>query len=237
MIAELFLILLLMVIFTDKIRNNSRILFLIFGLGLVVSHYSLTYFSLSALISAYVLLLIYYLYKWFMDVNGNDFHYYLKKLNNSGISIVLLLFLTLFMYLWYFYIAQGLAIKGFTDVLGRIFNEIGQNIGFLTHKIGFMVFYGLIIVLILTIGLLIFALFKFRKNISTGNSFRANLLHRMDPILKSFLKHHLLVGICIIILISLVFLVGNPQTWIVGTLRYLNFAMVFFTAMGLMISY
>jgi uncharacterized membrane protein len=237
MIAEVFLILLLVVIFTDKIKNNSRLLFVIFGLGLVVSHYSLTYFSLFVLISTYLLLIVYYLYRWFINGNERSMFYYLGKLRDSRINIFLVLLLTVFMYFWYGNIANGTALRGLTDTLTLVIADIFQKITLLAVKIGLTKLYLIVIGFLLVIAIIIWILFKYRRNIAKRGSFRNSFKDLFNPILQSKWKHHILAILSIIVLIVLVFLVGKPQTWIVGALRYLNFAVVFFTVIGLILSF
>ncbi|MGZ7159814.1 MAG: DUF2206 domain-containing protein [Methanobacterium sp.] len=237
MIAELFLILILLVIFTDKIRNSSRILFIIFGLGLVVSHYSLTYFSLFALISAFILLLLFYLFKWFIKANGENHSFKFQKLLNSRINIFIILLITIFMYFWYGMIAAGLALKGLTDALSLIIADISQNIMVLTIKLGIFNFYLMLTGVFLVLVVILFAVLRYRKNKIKvhSNIYEANKF--LNPILKLKRKHLIFATISVVILLIFAFLVGKPQTWIVGVLRYLNFAVVFFTIAGLLLSF
>ncbi|MGB9936898.1 MAG: DUF2206 domain-containing protein [Methanobacterium sp.] len=233
MIAEIFLILILLVIFTDQIKKNTRVLFVLFALGLVISHYSLTYFSLFILISTFILLLIYYFYKWFVKDNDNTISFYLRKLNNSPINIFLVILVAAFMYLWYGNVAQGAALRGLTDAFTVINYDVTQKIVLITAKIGLFGFYLGIMAILLLIISIIFLIFKYRKNIAKKGSLRADVKDLLNPVIGSKWKHHIFAILSIIILVVLVFLVGKPQTWIVGVLRYLNFAAVFFTLVGL----
>jgi uncharacterized membrane protein len=237
MIAELFLILILLVIFTDKIKNNSRILFIIFGFGLVVSHYSLTYFSLFALISGFILLVLLYIYKWFVKVNNDDYSFKFRKLLNSRINIFIVLLIAVFMYFWYKTISTGLALKGLTDAVTLITTDISQNIADLAVKLGIFNFYLLLlgVFLILIVSLLIVLWFRKNKIKEHSNFYDFNKF--IHPITKLKRKNLIFATISVIILITFVFLVGKPQTWIVGVLRYLNFVAVFFTIIGLLLTF
>jgi uncharacterized membrane protein len=237
MIAELFLILILLVIFTDKIKNNSRILFIIFGFGLVVSHYSLTYFSLFALISGFILLVLLYIYKWFVKVNNDDYSFKFRKLLNSRINIFIVLLIAVFMYFWYKTISTGLALKGLTDAVTLITTDISQNIADLAVKLGIFNFYLLLlgVFLILIVSLLIVLWLRKNKIKEHSNFYDFNKF--IHPITKLKRKNLIFAAISVIILITFVFLVGKPQTWIVGVLRYLNFVAVFFTIIGLLLTF
>ena len=60
MTAELFMVLLLLLIFDRKYKINRIAIMLLFSMSLVVSHYSLTYFFIAALIGVTVMLAISY---------------------------------------------------------------------------------------------------------------------------------------------------------------------------------
>lgn len=237
MIAEVFLILILLVIFTDKIKNNSRILFIIFGFGLVVSHYSLTYFSLFALISGFILLAIFYIFKWFIKANSDDYSFKFQKLLNPRINIFLVLLIVVFMYFWYSTISAGLALKGLTDTVILIITDISQNIAGLAVTLGIFNFYLLLLGVFLILIVSVLVILWFRKNKIKEHSNFYDFNKFMHPIMKLKRKNLIFAVISVIILITFVFLVGKPQTWIVGVLRYLNFVAVFFTIVGLLLTF
>ena len=233
MIAELFLILLLLLILSK--RNKSlMVLLVIFSLGLVISHYSLTYFLLFVLISSFIFINLFYSYKWFIKYNGENFIFIMKILR-LRINLFIIALIALFAYLWYGFLAKGMALKGFTDLFDVAKENILKNLGIFITKYGLTNFYFLIM------GVLIFAVFllavlRFRKNkIKTGSENRLNSLTGL--ILQSKRKYLLTAVLSVITLVIMVFLVGNPQTWIVAVQRYLNFALVFFTLTGLALTF
>jgi uncharacterized membrane protein len=228
MIAELFLILLLLLIFSEK-NKSLMVLLVIFSLGLVISHYSLTYFFLFVLITSFILLILYYIYKWFIKSTGEDFIFTMKILR-SRINLFIIALIALFTYLWYGFLAGGMALKGFTDLLNvakvDVFNNMDINSGLIT---------GFLFILVLFLVAL-----RFRKNKIKGGSENHinNLLNSLiDPILESKSKYLLAAVLSVIILVVMAFLVGNPQTWIVAVQRYLNFTLVFFTLTGLSLAF
>lgn len=234
MIAEFYLILILLLIFSNRSKMNSAII-LLFSIGLVISHYSLTYFFILIMIGALILISIFYLYRWFYKIDNEDLIFYFKKIIDSRINLALIIFIALFAYLWYFYFASGLAVKGFTDLFEVAVEHLLQNVTNLMAKWGIIDFYlALISIIIVLIVLLLFVL-KMRKNkIKEGSkkSFSKGLDNLLSPLLRSKMKYPLLALVSIIMLIAFVFLIGKPQTWIVAAQRYLNFVLVFFTVIG-----
>lgn len=231
MIAEIFLISLLLLIFSKKIKNLQA-LFIIFGIGLVVSHYSSTYLFLSIIISVFILLALFYLYKWFVNPNGEKF-FNILKLMNSPINIVTVMIIVIFTYLWYNYIAGGLALKALIDLWGLIGNDFSQKLTPFIAKLGLINFYMVLVGIILILAVLLFVAFKYRKNIAKRSS---NFNNFINPVLQSKWKYHILAFLSMIILLLFAFLIGKPQTWIVAVQRYLNFVLVFFTLTGLLLS-
>lgn len=95
-IAELFLVLIIMLMMNNKIKGNSRsLLLVVFGLSLVVSHYGLAYILLIIIILAY-------LFKFIISkLRKSDFDNY-KLLNN-----VYPMFLLVFALAWFVYISSS----------------------------------------------------------------------------------------------------------------------------------
>jgi uncharacterized membrane protein len=60
MTAELFLVLMLLLIFSKRSNKSSIILFVLFGMGLIVSHYSVTYFFIFTLLSVSLILILFH---------------------------------------------------------------------------------------------------------------------------------------------------------------------------------
>jgi len=227
MIAQLFLILILLLILSYR-NKSSMFLLVIFSLGLVISHYSLTYFFLFALICSLCLLTLFYLYKEFINHKYEKFTFIMKILK-SRINLFIIALIALFAYLWYGFLARGMALRGFTDLFDVAKEYIFKNLGI------FITSYFLIM------GTLIFVVFllsvlRFRKNkIKAGSENRLNSL--IGLILQSKRKYLLAAVSSVIILFMMTFLVGNPQTWVVAAQRYLNFALVFFTLAGLALTF
>jgi uncharacterized membrane protein len=92
-IAEMFLVLIIMLFMSDKIKGNSRsLLLVIFGLSLVVSHYGLAYIFI-------IIIIIAYLFKFIISKiersNFNEFN----LLNNIYPILLLVFALAWFMYI------------------------------------------------------------------------------------------------------------------------------------------
>lgn len=236
MIAELFLILLLLLIFGKK-TNNSQVLFIIFGIGLVVSHYSSTYLFLFTIINVFIILILFYLYKWFVNSNDENKFFNFRKLWNSPMNIVTVTVIAIFTYLWYKYIAIGVALKALTDLFGFIETGFSPKLTLLIAKFGLINFYMVVVCILLILVVISFAVFKYRKNIAKKSSNIYNFNDFINPILQSKWKYHIFAFLSMIILVLFAFLVGKPQTWIVAVGRYLNFVLVFFTLTGLVLSF
>jgi uncharacterized membrane protein len=89
MIAELFFVLLFLILFSKRLSSrNSKILFMIFGFCLIVSHYSL------AIIFAFFVTLI-----WLLG--------YFAKRTNSHISLSMVVFFLALMFSWFLYTASS----------------------------------------------------------------------------------------------------------------------------------
>jgi len=105
-IAFFFFSLLLLVIFTDTVKNKTKILFtIIYLLSLVTSHYSTTYISVVLFTSAYLIILALSILKFVpvpnflskLPVYKNWFKSY-----TSSLKMWTVLLLILFTYVWYF---------------------------------------------------------------------------------------------------------------------------------------
>lgn len=222
MIAQMFLILLLLLIF-GKRDNSLMVLMVIFSFGLVISHYSSTYFFLFALIISLLVLTLFYTYKWF--INSENFTF--MKILMSRINLFIITLIALFAYVWYGFLAKGMALKGFTDLFNVAKVDVFNKYGLIT---------GILFILVL-----FWAALRFRRNKIKGRpgKYRINnfLNSLINPVLESKNKYLLTAVLSVIILVVMIFLVGSPQTWIVAVQRYLNFTLIFFTLMGLILTF
>lgn len=235
MIAELFLVLVLLAVFSNG-KKSFKGLFLIFGIGLIISHYSLTYYSLFIFMGALMLLFVFYLYKWFIGSDKGNLPD-LGKLMNSRINLFIVALVSIFTYLWYSYIADGLAIRGLTDNFKIVEDEISQKIVLYTAKLGFADFYLVLLSMLLILALLFFIALKFMRNKFKTDPRDFSLNKLIRPLFESKMKYTLFAILSIILFLVFVFMVGKPQTWIVGVQRYMNFVLVFFTLSGFLISF
>lgn len=119
-IAELFLVLLILLMVDKKINKTKRsILYIIFGFSLSVSHYGLSYIYMFSLISVYSMLFLMenqriqevkaFLYIRFYNSMNND----LKKRNISPGFVLLFVIFTL---TWYIYVSSSSAFYTFVRI-------------------------------------------------------------------------------------------------------------------------
>ena len=149
MTAELFLVLLLLLILNRKLKSNLLVLMAIFSMGLVVSHYSTTYFFIIALIGVSVLLGLFNLSKFNLSRDNINFT------GNKTLLFVLpsiTAFMIAFAYVWYSNFSQGLAVKSIIDVLTYIKQDFFDIIKISLQNAGIVpttVMYALVIFLII----------------------------------------------------------------------------------------
>jgi uncharacterized membrane protein len=229
--AELFLILLLLLFLDRKFKPNLLVLMIAFTMGLVVSHYSTTYFFIAAFIGVTLMLAIF---------NLSNFHLSRDKVGFKGNKTLLFLlpsittFMILFAYIWYGSFSQGLAIKSIIDVLTYIKQDLFDTLNLWIWKIGLVpstTIYILLIILLIIIALIIIYLIKISQK-----RFQSSEHHWMSSIqnkIQDKLNYKVIAVISIVVLVVLSFFVGPYKTWIVTVLRYLNFAVVFFSLLGM----
>ena len=232
MTAELFLVLLLLLILNRKLKTNLMVLMAIFSMGLVVSHYSTTYFFIIALIGVSILLAIFNLSKFNLSRDNINFS------GNKTLLFVLpsiTAFIILFAYLWYSSFSQGLAVKAIIDVLTYIKQDFFDIIKISLQNAGIVpttAMYALVIFLIILLIVAVIYILKIilqRRVKTNDHEWITNFL----DMLRSKLNYKVIAVVGVVVLVALTFVTGPPKTWIVTVLRYLNFTVVFFTFMGL----
>jgi uncharacterized membrane protein len=231
MMAELFLVLLLLLILDRRIRPNLVVLMAFFSMGLVVSHYSTTYFFIAALLGVTVMLAIF---------NLSHFNISREQVNFTGNKKLLFIlpsltaFMILFTYIWYGSLTQGIALKPILDVLTYLKQDFVDLLNQGILKVGINpdnTIYGLLLVLVIVM----FLIFSYMVN-KWKNRFETHEHSWMKKIqcsVSTRLNTCTIAVIGIFVLILLTFFTGPPKTWIVTVLRYLNFTVVFFTLMGM----
>lgn len=228
MTAEFFMVLLLMLILERKYKSNVVALLTIFSISLVVSHYSLTYFFLISVVGVTVLLAVYNISKFGLSMKTLGF--------NSSNNLALLIFLTVFTgtlaYIWYGNYAGGLALRSITDVVGVVLLNISQILGHYTGSFGMGSVFGLDFILfaLVSVGIVVFGAL-----IYLCVKLERQLLSYEDKITKfaAWLDYRIVALVSVVVLLIITLMVGPYKTWIVSVLRYLNFAFVFFTIMGI----
>ncbi len=124
-IAFLFYCLMILILFREDINSNLRkILFLIFGFSMIVSHYSTTYIALAILIFSYFLILISEKYRDYNNKKEKTTLFRKENLLTLGIILLILLF----GFLWYSQMtntSEGINhfIKNSFSNFGNLFNE------------------------------------------------------------------------------------------------------------------
>jgi uncharacterized membrane protein len=232
MTAELFMVVLLLLIFERKFKPYMLVLITIFSVSLVVSHYSLTYFLIATLVGVIVLLTLYNLFKFGLSTKILD-------LDGKYRYLLVLIFITALLsvtaYIWYGFYAQGLAIKSINDVSGVMVLNISQILNSFILNASLtpsLMIYSIIIVLLIIVFSLAFYIFsKIEKRIeSIGYTWIDKIIH----IIPFKIDYRILALLSIVILIGLTYYTGPLKTWIVTVLRYLNFTVTFFTVTGLL---
>lgn len=234
MIAELFLVLVLLIILNRNLKTNLIILMIIFSMGLVVSHYSTTYFFIIVLIGVTILITILNLFKFNLTENK------IILRENKRFLIVLpslTVFIMLFTYLWYSCFSGGLAVKAIVDVLTYVKQDFFDIIKIFLQNSGVIpttTMYILVIfsIIFCIVGMVYILKIILQKRFKTNNR---QWLTYIFKLLRSKLNYKVVTFISGLVFIALLFVTGPPKTWIVTVLRYLNFTLVFFTLMGIVL--
>jgi uncharacterized membrane protein len=109
MIAELFLVILLFVLFSKNIKNSRKfVLFALFSFAMVVSHYAIAEIFLFLIGFSWFMLLI------------------LKK-NSRRLNLSFVLIFAVIMFGWYIYIASGATFSEFTEMFDYVYRSTINN--------------------------------------------------------------------------------------------------------------
>jgi uncharacterized membrane protein len=147
-IAEIFLVLLILLIIDTKINNIKKsFLFVIFGISLVVSHYGLSYIFMFSIIFVWIILNI--IKRQFMQNIINKIYlklkikyYVFQERKKIIINSNLILLFILFNFTWYVYIADSSAFDSIIhygnqvtiNILDILNPETSQALGVITGK-------------------------------------------------------------------------------------------------------
>ncbi len=116
-IAEIFLVLLIMLMVTERIKGYSKtVLLIIFGSSLIVSHYGLAYI----IILLFILALILKIFNRFSPVKFQE----LKTKDYMVLNNVYPLFLTVATLAWFLYISSSSSLTSVVIILQTILNSI-----------------------------------------------------------------------------------------------------------------
>ncbi len=109
MIAELFFVLLFLLVCGRKLKNSAgaKICFFIFGFGLVVSHYSMS-----------LIFLVFILFAWIF--------FRLTKNESFGLSSLHWLFFSIMMLVWYFFTSVSSVFMSILSVGSQLFSRFGD---------------------------------------------------------------------------------------------------------------
>ncbi|MBN1244231.1 DUF2206 domain-containing protein [Candidatus Bathyarchaeota archaeon] len=113
MIAELFFVLLLLVVLTKKISPPNRIiLFTIFSFALVASHYAIAEIFLFFIVFAFITLII-------------------LKRRNSNITLGMIAIFSVIMFTWYIYTSNASVFTSFVEFGDYVYSQLGDlfNLG------------------------------------------------------------------------------------------------------------
>ena len=108
MIGELFLVLLLMLIINKQVTDSKKFLFILFGAGLVVSHYSLSYIFIAYIILSLVFLSIY-------------------KDSKSQITVYAVILFAVICLSWYVYISSSAPLNSVLSIGKDIYQHAITN--------------------------------------------------------------------------------------------------------------
>lgn len=114
-LAELFLVLILLLIVNYNINDKKRsFLLVIFGFTMVVSHYGTSYIFLFSLISSWLLLLVL--------IKKDGFYYNTNK--HKIINPTLIVLFIVFLFTWYMYVSNSNALKTIFGIFNNIFGNV-----------------------------------------------------------------------------------------------------------------
>lgn len=104
MVAELFFLLLIMLIIDKQITSSRKILFILFGASLVVSHYSLSYIFMAFLILSVIVL-------------------YIFKERQSPITIYSVILFSVICLAWYIFVSSSAPLHSIVDIGKNIYQN------------------------------------------------------------------------------------------------------------------
>ena len=233
MTAELFLIVILLLLFERKFKPSLILLMSLFSMGLVFSHYSTAYFFIAALIVVTLILGFLNLTNFNVSWNKIDFKGDKKLLY---ILPFITVFTALFSYLWYSSTSQGLAINSILDVSIYIYQDFYDAVNLTIQNVGLIpgtFIYILIAAIIIVFLLIIFYL----ANIALKRLVivEHRLAGTLEIMVKKYLNNKIITIISVVVLLVLLIFLGGYKTWIVSVLRYFNFFVVYLSIMGLLL--
>ncbi len=127
-IAELFLVLLILLMVDKRINESKRsILYIIFGFSLAVSHYGLSYIYMFSLISVYPILFLIE-NQTIQEIKATIYCRFSKSMNNGlkkrNISSGFVLLFIIFTIAWYIYVSSSYAFYSIVHIV----NQIASNL-------------------------------------------------------------------------------------------------------------
>ncbi len=230
MIAELFLVLLLLLFINRNLKPNLVILMFLFSMGLVVSHYSTAYFFIALLVGVTLMLGVFNLTHFNISRNKIDF-----KGNKTLLFVLpsITLFMIIFAYIWYSSFSQGTAINSIIDVATYIKQDFVDTLNLSIQSIGIVpgpIIYALLTFLMIIFILIILYIIKLlQKRFQSGEH---HWTASIQALIKDKMSKKMVAAIGIIVLLIFTLFLGQ-KSWIVMVLRYMNFLLVFFTLMGM----
>lgn len=134
-LAELFLVLLIMLMINKEMSNVKRsFLFITFGIALVVSHYGLSYIYMFSLIVVYMLVLLSDhcdIQKLFDFISKNKHRGYVSPFkedeNYKIISSTFVVFFTTFTIAWYMYVSNSAPLTAILNIGNHIASSISTD--------------------------------------------------------------------------------------------------------------
>jgi uncharacterized membrane protein len=124
MIGEVFVVLLIMLIVDRQITSSRKILFILFGASLVVSHYSLSYIFMAFLIISVIIL-------------------YLLKERKSQITIYSVILFGVICLSWYIFISSSAPFTSIVDIGKQIYQGVMKDFLNLFNREPLSVFTGI----------------------------------------------------------------------------------------------
>jgi len=124
-IAEIFLVLLIMLMLNDKLNKFKKsLIFIIIAFSLIVSHYGLSYL-LMIILMGYIFL-IYFLYGGFIK-NLLDFRKIKKTGINNSISFNMIILFIIFALSWYIYFSGSHPFEAFLKIGNHIMTTLNTD--------------------------------------------------------------------------------------------------------------